>query len=146
MSLKPKCHRKRLAIRDLLYKYQSWYTPKFYGEAPLSSEINIRGFGHVKYFKAIVVLYSIFNYNYDDMINYANFVFKSWSATSGNGASIKYFPNWLISNNMISQYRDSAKTLMIKKTTEEHATYSDHSQIGQSHDTTFKIGVIIGEK
>jgi hypothetical protein len=134
--LKPKCHDKRLSVKNLLSKYQDWYMPKFHEEAPLSFEIFLRGFGHVQYAKAVATLYAIFKYNYHDMIDYADFVFKSWSATTGNGASIKYFPNWLVSVAMISQYKDSIKTSKIKKTVEEHRTYSVH-KTEMSKDTVF---------
>ena len=137
MPLIPKRNNVRLSTKELLKKYQEWYIPKFKEEAPLTSEICLRNYGHIVYAKALLVVYNIFNKDIDRMIDYCEFIFDSWSSASGGGATIRYFPNWLVSSAMIAQYNDSIKSKLIKKKSELHATYSCHDNVGQSNDSTF---------
>jgi len=147
MPLIPKQHRKRLSAKELLGQYQEWYKVKFSEEALLTEEIFVRNFGHILYAKLMLAIYAILKYDVDDLFLYCDFVFKSWSETSGHGATIKYFPNWLASQAMIDQFGQSIKTAKIKRKTESHPTYSDHSYVGESKDVVFvPSGVMYGSK
>jgi hypothetical protein len=143
MPLIPKQRHKRLSSKEILGKYQEWYRVKFVEEAPLTDEIYIKSFGHIVYAKMIIALYAIFKYNIDSLLSYCEFIFKSWSSTSGTGATIRYFPNWLASQAMVDQYYQSIKTARVKKKTESHPTYSDHEYIGKSKDVTFVPGEVM---
>jgi hypothetical protein len=146
MPLIPKRHNGQVTIKELLRRYQEWYCGKFNEDAPLTSEINIRGYGHVYYSKIVIVIYNVFKKDINEMIRYCDFIFKSWSEASGGGATIRFFPNWLASTAMMAQYGDSIKTAMVKKKSECHATYSDHSSIGKSKDTEFVSELMYGTK
>jgi hypothetical protein len=146
MPLAPKRRMDKLSNKEVLKRYQEWYKVKFNDSAPLTDEIMLRGFGHILYAKAIIAVYTTLKYNIDDMLRYCDFVFNSWSNVTGTGATVRYFPNWLASSAMMEQYRDSIKTAIIKKKSEIHSTYSDHSYVGKSRDKAFVPGVTMNGK
>lgn len=146
MPLIPRRHRKKIPIKELLRRYQEWYVGRFNEEAPLTFEICLKTHGHIAYYKIIIVIYNIFKNDIDEMLRYCEFIFKSWSEASGGGATIRFFPNWLASQAMIAQYRDSIRTSIIKKKSECHSTYSDHSSCGRSKDTAFAPELLYGAR
>jgi len=134
-----------MSPKEILRRYQEWYAGKFNEEAPLTEEISLRNFGHVAYCKAVIAIAATFKYDCDKMISYCDFVFKSWSETTGVGATIRYFPNWLASQSMIDQFNEALRSARIKKKSESHPTYSDHGGYGKSRDKPLVLGEMHGK-
>lgn len=121
--------------RETIEIYVEWYKTKFNCDVVLFDTINVKSIGNIKYVNIILTIAKYFENDKDRFIEYLEFVFTNWSNTTGHGATIKYFPNWIASPAVLSQFEDHAKTLKIKnKFNNQHATYSEHEYIGVSDD------------